>query len=479
MASVIYTIAENTGIIIGGNVLAMLLSMASNIVLVRYLGAGDFGTYSFVFAFLGFFGIVMDMGTSRILLREISADESRAGIFVGNAIIMRLVLSLVAVILACGIISFLQYPVNTKTLVYIASLGFFLSFGGVYPLIFQGKLKMVYPTLVLIIAGVIRLLVLVYLVFIHAGLFWFVCATPLMEIPGIVLIMFVSRRIVRPKFKFDVKIWKYLLRESWPIALTATFIMIYTRIDQLMLYQMKGDAALGSYSAVVKITEMFTIIPGAFMASVFPLFSRYFVSSGRMLEKAYTLSFKYMSAIILPLVVGMCFFAEPVVRLVYGQQYVSAASTLQILMWSEIFVFVGIVHLNLLISVGLQKMDFLFTSTGAVVNIVLNLILIPRYGIAGAALATVISYVVGLPMSCSFRKTRPFGFAILRSLGKPLVAAIAMGLCMYNVSLLRFPAFFVGLSGVLMYCFCIIIMRGLDKEDVGYFRHVLLMRRSA
>ncbi len=409
MASVIYTIAENTGIIIAGNVFATLLSMASNIVLVRHLGAADFGTYSFVFAFLGFFGIVMDLGTSRILLREISADESRADIFIGNALMMRLVLSTVAVFLACGIIRFFNYPLQTKTFVYVASLGFLLSFGSIYPLIFQGKLKMVYPTLMTIVAGVVRLSVLAYLAFIHARLFWFVLATPLMEVPGIAFIMFFSRTLIRPRFRFEAKIWKYLLRESWPIALTATFIMIYTRIDQLMLYQMKGDSALGGYSAMVKITEMFTIIPGAFMATVFPLFSRYFIRPGHMLQKAYTLSFKYMSAIILLIVVGMSFFAEPVVRLVYGSHYVPAASTLQILMWSEIFVFVGIVHLNLLISVGLQKIDFLFTSTGAILNVALNLYRIPRYGIQGAALATVISYGVGLPMSCSFPQTRAYG----------------------------------------------------------------------
>jgi len=166
------------------------------------------------------------------------------------------------------------------------------------------------------------------------------------------------------------------------------FIMIYLRIDQLLLFQMKGAEAVGYYAAAVKLTEIFNIVPAAFMFSILPLLSSYFVTSLDKLEQVYELCFRFMSIFIMPVVIGIFVLAGPLVKAIYGEGYLMSIPALKILIWSEIFTFLGVVHINLLISTGLQKLDFIFTSTGAVVNVILNLLLIPRYGIAGASVAT-------------------------------------------------------------------------------------------
>lgn len=474
MEKTIGKVAGNTGVIILGNILGIFIGLITNVLLGRYLGTKDFGIYSFIFAYLGFFGIVIDLGISRILVRELSRDKSNVDKLIGNAIMMRIIFSFLAIILACLIINFLHEPFNTRLLIYIASLSFLLSFSGLYVVIFQVNINMKYPIMVVILDGLMKLGLFLYLIFLKATLLWFIIGGVIANLPGLFIILFLSRKFIRPKIKIDFVICKRLIKESWPIALTTAFIMIYTRIDQLMLFQMKGAEALGNYAAAVKLVEVFNIIPAAFMTSVFPLFSEYFVTSKEKLEKTYELSFRYMSTIIMPVAVGICILAEPFIKIAYGEQFIGSIPALRILIWSEIFVFLGLVHVNILISVGLQKLDFIFTSSGAIVNILLNLLLIPHLGITGAAIATVISYSLGAPISCVLKKTRRYGKALVYSTLKPLFAVGIMGCLTYLGFILHLPLGLIIFYSIIVYFGSIVLIRGLDKQDLEYIKKIMV-----
>ena len=462
-------VARNTGVIIAGQIINRLLGLVMVIFLARYLGASNFGIYSFVFAYLGFFGIIMDLGIGSILVREISRDRAKADRLIGNAIIMRIILSLFALGLACLIISFLKYPFDTKLLVYVASLSFLLSFGGLYGLMFQVNLRMEYPTSVNIFSGLLKLALFLYLIFLKAPLLWFIIAGIIISLPGFFIILRLSRRFVRPRFEIDFGIWKNLLKESWPIALTATFIMIYTRIDQLMLFQMKGAQAVGHYSAAVRLPESLAILPAAFMTSVFPLMSRYFKTSKGALIRVYTLSFKYMLMLIIPIAVGTTLLSKPIIFLIYGERFLPSVSALSVLIWSEIFVFFGIVHNQTLISTNKQRLDFIFTSTAAVINVVLNLILIPRYGIVGAAIATAISYAWGLVLSLFLSATRPYSVAGWGAMPKPIIASLIMGIYVYYMRLHLTLAI---TGGIIIFTLVMFLIRGISRQDMQLIKAI-------
>jgi O-antigen/teichoic acid export membrane protein len=461
-------------VILSGKIVSSLIGLVTLVYLARYLGASNFGLYSFVFAYLGFFGIIMDLGIHTILVREISRDRSKAEKLIGNAIVMKIILSVFALALACLIISFLKYPFSTKLLVYVASLSFLLSFGSLYRLVFQVNLKMGYPTLVDIVSSPLNLALFLYLIFLKVSLLWFIIAGLIVSLPGLFIIVIISGKFVQPKFEMDFSLWKKILLESWPLALTATFILIYTRIDQIMLFSMKGPELLGYYASAVRLTEALSIIPVAFMASVFPLFSKYFVTSGKKLEEAYKLSFKYMSTLIIPIAVGTSVLSAPVIKSFYGEQFISSIPALRILIWSEIFVFLGSVHINVLISTGLQKFDFIFTSSGAIVNIILNLLLIPHYGIVGASIATLISYGLGLPLSCALAKTRRYGNAMAYSMLKPMIAAGVMGCFTYFAFIHHLPLIVTILFSMIVYLGLIVLIKGLDRMDWEYAKRILV-----
>lgn len=462
-------VARNTGVIIIGQVINRLTGLVMVIFLARYLGASNFGIYSFVFAFLGFFGIITDLGIGAILVREISRDRSRADKLIGNAIIMKVILSVFALALACLIISFLKYPFDTKLLVYVASLSFLLSFGGLYGLMFQVNLRMEYPTLVNIFSGLLKLALFLYLIFLKAPLLWFIIAGIIISLPGFFIILRLSRRFIRPKFEIDFGIWKNLLKESWPLALTATFIMIYVRIDQLMLFQMKGAEAVGHYAAAVRLTEVFNIIPAAFMISVFPLMSKYFETSKESLTRAYTLSFRYMLMFIIPVAVGTTLLSKPIISLIYGERFLPSVAALSILIWSEVFVFFGIVHKQTLISTNKQRLDFIFTSTSAVINVVLNLILIPRHGIMGAAIATAFSYTWGLVLSLFLNVTRPYSLSGWGAMPKPIIASLVMGIYVYYM---RSHLTLAITGGIIIFTLVMFLIRGISRQDIHLIKTI-------
>lgn len=471
MHNAVNSVAKNSGILIAGNVATTVVGMLSNILLIRYLGAGDFGLYSFIFVYLGFFGILMDLGISRILVRELARGQQKAPALVGNALILRFFLSLISLVLAVAIIALLNYPQATKNLIYLASLSFLFSFSSVYPWIFHSRLKMGYPVAAGLLAGILRLVFYIWLAYIKAGLFWFVIITIVSEFPGLLAIIMLSRRFVRPLLRIDPLIIKNMVRESWPIAVTAGFIMIFTRIDQVMLFQMLGKEATGNYAAIVKLAEAFNLIPSAFIAPVFILMSKYFIESKTDFKRVYEYSFKYMAIFIAPVIVLITIFASDIIGLFYGRQYIQATGALQVLIWSEIFVFLGVVHLNALIAAGLQKFDIIFTVVSAFFNIGLNLLLIPAYGIAGASIATVISYGIGVPLSCLIKRTRPYGVALVLSTIRPLFCAAIMGIISYFVIKTYFV--FNMLLGLVIYLALLVLFRGLDRQDFIWFKKII------
>ena len=464
MGKTIFKIAANTGIIMSGQFIVGLISMFTSVVFVRYLGAGSFGVYSFVFAYLTFFTIIVDLGTSAILTREISRSPEKAGKLLGNAIIMRLVLSVLALVSSAAVLSSLRYPASTKILVLAGSLYFLFSVQNIFRLVFQANLRMEYSVAVDIIVAVIRCGLFLGLIAAKAALFWFVMAEVCVNIPSLILLYVTSRRFVVPRFNLDMAVWRYIARESWPLALSSVFVMIYCRIGQLMLFQMNGPQDVGYYAVAVKLSEVFNIIPVAFMVSVFPLFSRYFMSSAQTLAQAYRLTAQFLMALIIPIAAGGTMLAGPIISLLYKDAFLPATPAFIVLLWSEVFIFAGVLNNRLLVSVNRQRIDFAYTASAAVVSITLNLILIPRYGILGAAYATLAAYATGPVMNCVLKNIRAYGLVMFQQMIKPFLASLVMMACLSCLG--HVPLAVAIIAGALVYGVTMVLIRGIRLDQV-------------
>jgi len=199
--------------------------------------------------------------------------------------------------------------------------------------------------------------------------------------------------------------------------------------------------------------------------------SNYFKTSPESLKIVYKLSFKYILMIILPIATGITLLSKQITILLFGKEFLPSVPALAILIWSEVFVFYGIVHQNLLISTNQQKIDLRFTFIAAVANIILNLILIPVYGIVGASIATLFSYALGAGaiIGLFIPATRVYNIAGWQSMVKPCIASFLMGIFMFFMGTITTSAI---LGGVLVFIAVMFFIGGINQQDVRLIKAI-------
>lgn len=224
-----------------------------------------------------------------------------------------------------------------------------------------------------------------------AAFAWVLVLEVLLGIAG--LVVFAHRSGLRfSGAALQVATMRRLLHESWPLMFTSLAISIYMKIDEVMLRQMVGPAAVGIYSAATRLSEMWYFLPIALGASVLPALLRArdrdaAAYAGRM-QQYYDLSAGAAYALSIPVAL-----ASPwLVRAAYGPAFAAAGPILAVHIWSSVFVFLGVARGQWLVAERLQGFYLAATLAGAVVNVGLNLVLIPRWSGLGAAVATVVAY---------------------------------------------------------------------------------------
>ena len=185
-----------------------------------------------------------------------------------------------------------------------------------------------------------------------------------------------------------------LLKESWPLIISGIVITIYMRTDQIMLGEMIGDSAVGIYSATVRISEMWYLIPNTLVQSVFPKIVQAKEISPKIYYERLQQLFYSVATLSYSVAIPVTFFSTQIVTLIYGDNYAAAGPVFSIHIWSGLFVSLGVARSPWLMTEGLTKFSAASTATGAVINVVLNYLLIPKYGAMGAAIATVICQIV-------------------------------------------------------------------------------------
>jgi len=240
----------------------------------------------------------------------------------------------------------------------------------------------------LVISSVIKLV----LVWIAAPLVWFACVFLL---DAVVLAVGMTAMYLKNTGKLWHWKWRWktarvLLKDSWPLILSGMVISIYMKIDQVMIKEMLGAEQVGHYAAAVRLSEAWYFVPMAITSSVFPAIINAKEQSEELyyqrLQKLYDLMVWLALAIALP----TTFLAPWVIRILYGEVFSPAAGVLSIHIWAGVFVFLGVACSKWFIVENYIKKNFYRTFIGMVTNVVLNLILIPLYGIYGAAIATLL-----------------------------------------------------------------------------------------
>ena len=462
--STVQRVAKNTGIIIVGDAIFRLISLFVTIYLARYLGTVGFGKYSFVFAYLTFFNIITDLGLQQILVREMSRDLSIAPKLIGNAYIIRLILTVLAVVMSVVIISFMPYPADTTTYIYVAAFTLlFISFSDFYGTIFQANLIMKYRIFANLTFKVLSATLILWIIFSHGTLLQVIIVLLLSQMVRTLVSYFYSRKLVKPRFEIDFEQWKYLFKESLPLALSSVIWVIYYQIDMVMLSMMQGDASVGIYSAAHKLCEPLLLIPGALIISLFPLMSIFFKNSKTKLIKSYTLGVKYLLIVMLPIAIGITFLSDKIILLIYGTEFAHSTTTLQILVWSIVFGSINSVLLNILVSIDRQKLNTLSSGLCAIANVTLNFFLIPILSYNGAAIATVITNIVLFVAGFYFVSKHLQLLPLHKIMIKPAIGGLIMAIFVY--CLIDANIFLLVPLAAMIYLIALLTLKTFTEED--------------
>jgi len=375
------------GYFIGG-----IITFILNVAIARYLGVSLFGDYSFVFAFISFFTIVANFGLDVIGIREMSHDIKIAKKIISTSLVLRTILSILAIFLAVITIYFMPVNEVIERGVILASISLlFYSLSLSCISFFLTKLEMIYFFLSETISKILYAFMIFIVFWKNLGYLALISCYVLMTFFQFLISYYFIKRKIKISWKMDKDIAKYLIKESWPLAIMLILASIYFRIDTIMLNFMKTSADVGYYSAAYTFAQGFTIIATAIAGSLFPLLSKNWKKSRRNFKKILSISVKYISIIAIPISFAFTIRAKEIIPLIYGNQYLSSILSFQILLWATLLIFFTSLFDNAVISTGRQKLTTIVALTTVIINIMLNFLLIPKYGIEGAAFATVVS----------------------------------------------------------------------------------------
>ena len=385
----------NTSWMLGEKVLRMGTSLIVGVWVARYLGPEQFGLLSYAIAFSALFGPIVTLGLDGIVVRELVNNPENSDEILGTAFFLKTI----AGVVTWGIVAATVYlfPPDDPTglwMILIISGGFLFQSFDVINFNFRANVQSKYTSLVNGASLLIVSLFKVALILSNASVVSFAVLGALellLTAVGLLLAYRFHGNNVRC-WRFTVKRGKALLNDSWPAIFAGLSVMLYMRLDQIMLGQMLGDEAVGLYSAVVRISEAWYFIPMVIVQSLLPSIVR----SRQNNEKLYYQRLQklfYMLVVISYLVaIPMIFLSGFVIDLLYGSAYAPAANVLTIHIWAGIFVSLGLVSGSWYVAENLIRLSMYRALLGAVINIVMNIFLIDMYGIIGAAVSTVISY---------------------------------------------------------------------------------------
>ncbi|HTW90711.1 MAG TPA: flippase [bacterium] len=474
--SVTRRVARNTAYLALADVSSKVMVFFFHVLAARRLGVERYGVLSFAFAFTGMLGVLTDLGLGTIATREIARDHGKARPQVNDALTMRLIASVIVIALIALSVNLLRYPAATVRVVYICSVcvltNAVVSF---FCAVFQGFERME----LLALNRTIQTAVLVAGAFLlsrgAAGIDRYAL---LFVIAGVVSVVVAGISAVpllgRLELSFSFGHWWDVLRASVPIGLATVFTMFYYWIGTTVLSKMASDTAVGSYSAAFRVANGLAFMGFAFSGAVYPLFSRFFASSSERLVRAFELSVKYMAMLALPVAAFATVFGTQVVLLVYGRAYSGAAPVLHLLVWWGAFASLNSLLSYYLISVGRSGLVTAQTGVSLVVNLGLNLVLIPIFGAVGAALALAVSEAAGLVYLAASHSQVPQHaraqsvFSDVLRVVAALVAAllVATGVARWN--------WVAGLgAGLLAYVAFLVATRALSSQDMKMLRPLL------
>jgi PST family polysaccharide transporter len=386
-------IAANTSWLLGDRLVRAALGFIVGAWVARYLGPERFGHYAFVLTFIAFFQAVANLGADSIVVRDIARDPAAAPRVLGAALRMRLLAGMLCWGLAVVVTAAIN-PADHETILMTVIVGGVMVFQAVdtIDLWFQSQTQSRRTVVAKLIAYAATSGLKVALILAQAPLVWFAAAF-LFDFAAAALALAVAYRgfPTAQRWTFDVDMARGLLAQSWPFLLSGLAITVYMRIDLIMLKAFSGVREVGIYAAALPISQLWQMIPMTLAISFGPYIARQKLVGGQAYEAALITVFRLFGGLSLAVAVVTAIAAPLLLPLVYGPQFVASVKVLQIHIFTNVFIALGVAQSLWIANERRGGLLLIQTCVGATVAIVGNWLAIPVWGAMGAAGVAVVA----------------------------------------------------------------------------------------
>lgn len=400
-------VMSNMGWLLADKIIRMGVGLFVGVWLARYLGPEQFGLWNYTIAFVSLFSAFAALGLDGIVVRDLVRDPSSKDEILGTAFVLKLMGGALTLFLITASISLIRPQDElARWLVLITAAGMIFNAFDTIDFWFQSQVQSKYTVYAKNSAFLIVSVVKVFLILGNAPLVAFAYA-------GFVEIAIGSAGIVATyrlsghhmgSLQSNVPRAIGMLKDAWPLILSGVAIMIYMRIDQVMIGEMVGDKEVGIYSVAVQLVEAWYFLPGIIVSSVFPSIVEAKSMDDAVFYERLQKLYNFLALMAYAVAIPVTFLAGWIVKILFGVPYSKAGPMLAVLIWSILFTNLGMARSTFLTTMNWTRIHFVTVGYGCVINIVLNFILIPKYGGMGAVIASCIAYWFAAHGSCFLYK---------------------------------------------------------------------------
>lgn len=375
------------------DVISRLLTTVLTIYVARELGVSTFGQLAFAAAFVAYFNLFADFGLTTLGIREISRDKNNTSVVGTNILFIQITLSVILLALLCITLIIIPLDFRLKIITFIFGLGLIPAALNM-SYIFQAHEKMEFIAITRVVTQLLFLIVGFSLIYYFRD----ILVIPIVQLVTGILVSVITFMLLRKQLKYawskvSMKESKALLRKALPFLLGAIMISIYANIDTVMLQFIKGERDVGLYNSAYKIINIIIGFSAMYAAAYFPVLVSKANESSEDVSLTLNKILSNCAVLVFPVLVGGAILSRDLIEFIFGQQYQSAYPALAILFFIPMIGFLNMAQSNTLTAIDKQRQATSSTVAGAIVNMILNFLLIPGFGFIGAAIATVIAEI--------------------------------------------------------------------------------------
>lgn len=401
MKPVIRIVARNTAFMLGGQILIKIFALIFSVYVVRRLGDANFGRYSTALAYVTIFAMLTDLGTSQFSVREMARKGENIAWMVPDIVALRAVLSLLAI---AGITFSARLVGKTPDMVlgiFIASCGLLLyAFQGPLESLMIAKERLDFSSVLKLLNQAVFMILGMMLLLGGGGYIGLLLASLAGVLAMGVASIYVVRRVLRLHFERPNPLhWRPLLRASLPFGIMGVIGTFASRFDTVFMSFVLTDAAVGWYNVPYNLIMMMMLLAQSLAISLYPALVKEYDSGRGSIQGTVQRALRYLLLLSLPIAVGGMLLADRFIILLYGREFASAIPVMQILVWALPFWFLQEMLGRTGFTMQLERRLCWTVLVTALIGVTLCVALVPRFGVVGAAIGTVVVHLINNVLS--------------------------------------------------------------------------------